>query len=131
MNDIELSFPGGMRVDARIGQWTIRTDQAKESGGDESAPEPYQTFLASLATCSGIYVLRYLQVRDLPTEGLRMTQRHSFNEKTHRLEEVEVDIHLPAGIPEKHRRPIERAVKLCAVKRAMEDPPRFRVQLHG
>ncbi|MBW2050564.1 MAG: osmotically inducible protein OsmC, partial [Deltaproteobacteria bacterium] len=51
---VEVSFPGGKRVDAQIGGFTIKTDQSRDNGGDESAPEPFQLFLASIATCAGI-----------------------------------------------------------------------------
>lgn len=127
MNDIEISFPGNMKVDARVGQWHIQTDQARESGGDESAPEPYTLFLVSLATCAGIYALRYLQTRDLPSAGLRLVQRQEFDEKTHRLTRVELEIHLPPGLDERHRKPIERSAAKCAVKRTLENPPEFLV----
>ncbi|RME21693.1 MAG: osmotically inducible protein OsmC [Deltaproteobacteria bacterium] len=126
--DIEVSFPGGMKVDAKAGRWVISTDQSEKSGGSETAPEPYTLFLASLATCAGIYVLRYLQVRGLPTEGLKLVQRHAFDEKKHRLQKVELEITLPAGIEEKHRKAIERTAASCAVKRTIENPPLFEVK---
>ena len=55
--EIEVSFPGGKRVDATFGGFTIRTDQPVSAGGQGSAPEPSALFLASLATCAGIYVV--------------------------------------------------------------------------
>src|SRR5512140_2369253 len=68
---IEISFPGGKRVDAQFGPHLIRTDQSAEAGGEGSAPEPYSLFLASLGTCAGIFVLSFCQKRGLATEGLR------------------------------------------------------------
>jgi len=57
---VEVSFPGGTKIDAQIGEFMINTDQATANGGDESAPEPFQLFLASIATCAGIYALSFL-----------------------------------------------------------------------
>src|SRR5215471_4208280 len=59
--DIEVSFPGGKRVDAQVGEFAIRTDQPEALGGAGTAPTPYDLFLASLATCAGIYVLGFCQ----------------------------------------------------------------------
>ena len=35
---VEVSFPDGKKIDAKIGEFTINTDQAVANGGDESAP---------------------------------------------------------------------------------------------
>ena len=73
---IEVSFPGGKRVDARVGGFTMATDQPTELGGDGSAPAPFDLFLASIATCAGIYVLGFCQARGLATDGLALVQHH-------------------------------------------------------
>jgi ribosomal protein S12 methylthiotransferase accessory factor len=57
--EMTISFPGGKRVDAHLMGRTIQTDQAREAGGDGSAPEPYTLFLSSIGTCAGIYVLGF------------------------------------------------------------------------
>jgi ribosomal protein S12 methylthiotransferase accessory factor len=49
---INVSFPGGKKVIAQMGDKLIATDQSVESGGEGSAPEPFTLFLASLATCA-------------------------------------------------------------------------------
>ncbi len=41
--NISVSFPGGKRVDAHLGDRTIQTDQSLAHGGDGSAPEPFET----------------------------------------------------------------------------------------
>jgi uncharacterized OsmC-like protein len=75
MEDIEVSFPGGKRVDARIGAFVVHTDQPAGLGGNGSAVAPFDLFLASLATCTGTYVLAFCQARGLPMEGLLLRQR--------------------------------------------------------
>lgn len=72
MNDIHLTFPGGKRVEATIGRHHIVTDQSAAHGGDDSAPEPFELFLASLATCAGLYVSSFCQTRGIPTEWLEL-----------------------------------------------------------
>ena len=52
---IDVQFPGGKKIDAKIGDVLINTDQSVMAGGEGSAPEPFQLFLASIATCAGIY----------------------------------------------------------------------------
>lgn len=126
--EMEISFPGGKRVDARAGTLVIGTDQSVQSGGGGTAPEPYMLFLASMGTCAGIYVLGFCQSRGLPTEGLRLTQRMEWNAVSHKLEAVHLTVHLPEGFPEKYKEAVVRAADQCAVKRAIQDPPEFVVR---
>ena len=122
---MNITFPGGKRVDASAGSVTIASDQSAESGGEGSAPEPYTLFLASLGTCAGIYVLRFCQSRGLSTEGLALTQTMEWDEAAHKLSRVRLDIHLPRGFPDKYRDAVIRAADQCAVKRTILEPPEF------
>jgi len=49
-----VSFPAGKRADAQFKGFTIQTDQSPRGGGEGSAPEPFDLFLASIATCAGV-----------------------------------------------------------------------------
>ena len=44
---IVVTFPGGKRVDAQVGAFTIATDQPAAAGGADSAPAPFDLFRAS------------------------------------------------------------------------------------
>jgi putative redox protein len=127
--NIHVTFPGGKRVDAALkGKgFVVRTDQSKINGGDGTAPEPYQLFLASIAACAGAAVLSFLRARDLPTEGLELVQRQEYDATGKQLAKVRLSVAVPAGFPERYRPALVRAANLCAVKRAMTSPPEFEI----
>lgn len=127
--DIDVTFPGGKRVDAQVGSYTVHADQPPELGGEASAPAPYDLFLASLATCAGIYALGFCQARSLPTEGLRLRQHVEFDPGTHLATAVRLEVTPPEGFPEKYRPALERAVTSCKVKKTLAAPPTLTVQL--
>jgi hypothetical protein len=54
--ELVIDFPGGAKVDAHFGSYTVKTDQPPAGGGDGSAPTPFGVFLASIGACAGIYV---------------------------------------------------------------------------
>ncbi len=62
---MEIVFPGNKKVNARYRGFTIETDQAREEGGDGSAPEPFDLFLSSMGTCAGIYVVYFVRKETL------------------------------------------------------------------
>jgi len=125
--DIKISFPGGKRVDASFGDRVVKTDQSPAHGGAGSEPEPFELFLASLATCAGVYVLGFCQAREIPTEGIEITQHHEFDAETHRLTKVRIDISVPAGFPEKYVPALERVAAKCTVKRVIQEAPTFEI----
>ena len=125
--EMVIDFPGGARVDAHFGPHTVYTDQPPMGGGTGSAPTPFATFLASLGTCAGIYVLGFCQQRGLPTEGIRIIQRMKSSPFTGMVEQVDLEIQVPPEFPEKYRPALIRAADLCAVKKHFENPPKFEI----
>jgi len=124
---IDVSFPGGKRVDATIGGMMIRTDQTVENGGAETAPEPFQLFLASIATCAGIYALEFCKARELSSEGMALTMHCEWDEKKHAIEKMTIDLKLPPGFPDRYRKAIVRVMDLCSVKKHILNPPEFAI----
>lgn len=127
-SEMIVTFPGGKRVDTRIGAHEIRTDQPAANGGTDTAPSPFQLFLAAIGTCAGIYVAGFCQKRDLPTEGIRIRQRNHLDPETGVLARVELDIEVPPGFPEKYREALVRVADQCAVKKAIQAQPVFEVR---
>ena len=125
--EMDITFPGGARVEARFGPYTVSTDQPPKGGGEGSAPTPFALFLASLGTCAGIYVLEFLRRRGLPWDGVTLKQHVRSNPETGMVEEVGLDIRLPAEFPEQYLPAIARSAELCAVKKHLEHPPRINV----
>jgi putative redox protein len=118
-----IDFPGGARVDAHFGDFVVPTDQPPSGGGQGSAPTPFATFLSTIGTCAGIYVLGFCRQRGLPTEGIRLVQRMQVDPATHLVNDVQVTIELPAGFPEKYADAVVRSAEQCAVKKHFEHPP--------
>jgi putative redox protein len=123
-----VNFPGGKKVDATFNGFTFRTDQAVHSGGDASAPQPFDMFLASIATCAGIYVKSFCDTRGIDTSTLEVRLRIVPDRKRGRIGTLGIDILLPEGFPEKWKKAVIRSADLCAVKQHMLEPPKFEVQ---
>ncbi|OQY93006.1 MAG: osmotically inducible protein OsmC [Anaerolineae bacterium UTCFX2] len=121
--EMTIDFPGGARVDAHFGGFTVQTDQPPAA----AAPTPFATFLASIGTCAGIYVLGFCQQRGLPTEGIRIIQRIHANPLNGMIGKIDLEIQVPAAFPEKYLPALVKSAELCAVKKHLEQPPRFDV----
>ena len=120
-----IDFPGGARVDAHFGPYTVNTAQPPQGGGDGSAPTPFAVFLSSMGTCAGIYVLGFCRQRGLSTDGIRIVQRMHSNPVTGMVGKVDLEIQVPPDFPEKYRPSLVKSAELCAVKKHFEQPPVF------
>ncbi len=131
IKDITVSFPGGKRVDAHYDGRTVPTDQSVKNGGENSAPEPFDLFFVSMATCVGIYVLEFCTTRDLNTDGLDVHLYSTFDPEEKRYPKISIDITLPRGFPEKYKKAVWRTANLCTVKKHILTPPEFSITLDG
>lgn len=121
-----IDFPGGARVDAHFGPYTVPTDQPSMMGPG-SAPTPFAVFLSSIGTCAGIYVLGFCQQRGLPTDGVRIVQRVHSNPMTGMVDTVDLEIQVPPSFPEKYYDALIRSADQCKVKKHFEKPPKFNI----
>ena len=117
---IEVGFPGGKRVDAGFKKFSVKTDQCKEEGGEGSAPEPFDYFFVSIATCAGIYALAFCEHRRLPTDGLKIQLTAERDERTKLFDPINIGLTLPRSFPDKYRDAIKRTINQCTVKRHIE-----------
>ena len=129
--ELNVRFPGGKRVDVEVGGFTIPTDQLPRDGGEASAPPPFYLFLGSIATCAGIYALGFCQSRNLSTEGLALSMDWDWDPKRAGPARALLRLRLPQGFPEHYRDGIVKAMELCAVKKNIQTPPEFRIEVEG
>lgn len=118
---LDVSFPGGKKVNAKIGDFLICTDQSVKRGGEASAPEPFDLFLASIATCAGIFALGFCQSRHIDSTGLGLRMECDQDPVKKLFTHLRFHLVLPPGFPDKYRPGIEKAIGLCAVKRHITD----------
>ena len=94
-----IAFPGGAKVDAHFGSFTVSTDQPPAGGGEGPAPTPFEIFLASIGTCAGVYVSGFCRQRGIPTDGIHIIQRSHSDRVTGLVEKIELEIQIPASFP--------------------------------
>ena len=127
MMRIEVDFPGNKKVNAKFRNFIVNTDQPIASGGENTAPSPFELFLASLATCAGIYANEFCVKRGINLEKLKIIQEVERSRGNGLLSNVTLNVEVPGDFPEKYKDALIRTVSLCTVKRVIQDPPEFNV----
>ncbi|MBC2703527.1 OsmC family protein [Desulfobacula sp.] len=116
MGGFKVTFPNNKKIDVEFNNFKIKTDQSKENGGDETAPEPFDVFISSLGACAGIYAKSFCDVRKLPTSNMHIFVDVLFNEGKKLMDQVNITLHVNQHFPEKYIKPIIKAMNGCAVK---------------
>ena len=125
--EMKVTFPGEKRVTASYKGLVIETDQPVYQGGEGSAPAPFDLFLASIATCSGWYVLSFCQQRKISLDGASVIMKTERDTQKKMIVKITIIVQLPPDFPEKYKNAVIKAINLCAVKKHMENPPVFEV----
>ena len=118
---IEVYFDGGRKVNASINDFTVKTDQGRQSGGEGSAPEPFTLFLASIATCAGVYVQAFCTQREIPIDDITLSMEYKTDPVAKMISEIVIDIKVPFDFPEKYESAVIKAASNCAVKRNLSE----------
>jgi ribosomal protein S12 methylthiotransferase accessory factor len=124
---MEITFDGGKVITAHAHGHSIKTDQPIKSGGGNTAPSPFELFLASIGTCAGIYVKSFCDNRKIPTDKIKIIQRTEFSKETGLPVAITIDIQLPADFPEKYKASVISVAELCKVKKTILNPPVFQI----
>lgn len=114
-------------VTAKLDDHLIITDQPVDNGGGNTAPAPFDLYLASIGTCAGIYVKSFCDRRNIPTDGIKIVQNIEYDPLKRLPSRISLDIKIPAGFPEKYKEAVINAAELCAVKKSIADPPKFEI----
>jgi putative redox protein len=119
-----IDFPGGLKVDAHFRGHTVETDQPPA----DSAPMPFELFLASIGTCAGIYVLGFCKQRRPAHRGHPHHSAQPRQPATGLMDNIELEIQVPPTFPEQYHAALIRSAELCKVKKTLEHPPTFEVK---
>ena len=127
-SELIVTLPGQRRVDVKIGAHVVHTDQPLSNGGEDTAPSPFDVFLASLGACAGIFIQGFCAKRDIAFDQVRLTERPLFGADGG-LTSVDFEIEVGPTFPEKYHGALVRVVEQCSVKRAIDAHPVFRTTL--
>ncbi len=126
---IDINLLDGQKLQASFGKHQIVSDQSINAGGDESQPEPFDYFLASMPLCAAFFIRRFCQQRDISTEGISLSQEHSSVGDDKYKKHFSIKVNLPENFPEKYKKAVLAAAETCTVKKVIQAMPEFSIEI--
>ena len=90
-------------------------DQAANvPGGEDRGPSPLDVMSVAVAACAHYFAAAYLHARGLSPEGLTVeVTAEKERVPVSRIGRLQLKVHLPAGLDERHVAGVGRAIKSC------------------
>ncbi len=126
--ELKVTLEGGKKVSTQIGNHRIMTDQPEKNGGGNSAPAPYDLFLASIGTCAGFYIQAYCENKKIDTSGIEISLSVTRDDKK-AINGFITTIHVPDSMPAKLHNALAKVASQCAVKKTIMSGPEFIVKV--
>jgi uncharacterized OsmC-like protein len=116
---------------ARFGAHELVFDQpAPVPGGEDRGPSPLDVMSVSVAACAHYFAAAYLFARGLSPDGLTVeASAEKDRVPVSRIGRLDLKVHVPAGLDQKHVAGIERAIKTCPAYGTLLHPPSVAISI--
>lgn len=126
--ELKVTLEGNKKVSTHVGNHLIMTDQPEKFGGSNSAPAPYDLFLASIATCAGFYIQSYCENKGIDSTSIEITLKPTHHQTSKAVTGFVTTIKVPEEFPSNLRGALKKVAEQCAVKKTIMNNPNFVVE---
>jgi putative redox protein len=95
-------------------------------GYDEGMTPP-ELLLASLGSCAAYYAVDYLERNKIARDAVRTRVTAEKVKAPFRLDNFKIEVEVPGGLDETHRKGLEEAVHRCLIHNTLLYPPKMEV----
>lgn len=135
MAQITAKLTSGMAVQMSNGRHVWNADEPLEAGGTDTAPNPYELLLGSLAACTCVTISWYCQHKKIPLESVSTTYDFS---RVHAddckdcdipdkgfIEKITSNVHIEGDFDEAQRKRLAQIAQRCPVHKTLAHGVKF------
>lgn len=126
----------GLRQVISIGPHQLLADEAREAGGNDEGPDPYEYLLASLGACTNMTLRMYANHKGWPLKQVETTLSHSKSyaadcehceQPTAMIDHIERRIALFGELSDEQRKRLLEIANHCPVHRTLTS----KIEIHS
>jgi uncharacterized OsmC-like protein len=127
---VRVTYEGGDRLRVSVREHSVLTDQPVDGGGEDLGPTPTELLVGSLVSCMGFFAERFLKRNHFDTTGLELNATFTSSaDRPFRVSEVQVEVTVPGGTPDRMLEPLRRVIDACTVHNTLRQEPDVRLTL--
>lgn len=123
MLEATVDYLGSVQFEVKARKHSVVSDQPEENGGFDEGMTPPELMLASLGSCAGFYAVDYLKRQKIAAEGTKVRVTADKAKNPARLDNFRIEVDVPAGLSDEHRKGVEEAVHRCLIHNTLLHPP--------
>jgi uncharacterized OsmC-like protein len=129
MLEATVDYLGSVQFEVKARKHSVVSDQPEDNGGFDEGMTPPELMLASLGSCAGFYAVDYLKRQKIAAEGTKVRVTADKAKNPARLDNFRIEVDVPAGLSDEHRKGVEEAVHRCLIHNTLLHPPTISLEV--
>ena len=127
--EMKIAYRGGKKFLVACRGHQLIVDQPAEKEGHDEGMTPPEIFVASIATCMGVYVANYCKNVGLNPNDMLISVQWEQATNPARIGSIRVEIKLPKMESREREDAILKVAEHCLVHNSILQPPKVEIQL--
>ena len=111
---LEAKYIDAKKVEVRVNNYIIHTDMPREAGGDNSAPNPFEMFMASFLACQAVFAMSYVEKNGMKKEDFSFRAEPVYDDKG-LITKMTTIVKIPSAFPADKEATFINVLKTCKV----------------
>ena len=127
MEKLKVDYLNGRSFEASVRNHKFQIDLPLAAKGKDTGPTPPELFVASLASCIGMYLVFYCEKAKLDPAGI--TIEANYEKTADRIEKISVEFFLPSAQSEQERKEAMEWAEKCLIHNTIQHKPEIKITL--
>ena len=111
---LEAKYIDAKKVEVRVNNYIVHTDMPREAGGDNSAPNPFEMFMASFLACQAVFAMSYVEKNGMKKEDFSFRAEPVYDDKG-LITKMTTIVKIPSAFPADKEATFINVLKTCKV----------------
>ncbi|MBQ4493197.1 MAG: OsmC family protein [Elusimicrobiaceae bacterium] len=111
---LEAKYVDAKKVEVRVNNYIVHTDMPREVGGDNSAPNPFEMFMASFLACQAVFAMAFVEKNNMKKEDFSFRAEPVFDDKG-LISKMTTIVKIPSDFPTEKEATFINVLKTCKV----------------
>ncbi|MBI5788093.1 MAG: OsmC family protein [Candidatus Schekmanbacteria bacterium] len=127
--EMKIAYKGSKKFLATCRGHQMIIDLPEDQEGSDAGMTPPETFVASLGSCMGVYILNYCRnVKINPTDMLISVDWEK-GANPARISHIKVNVKIPRMTQEDRKEALIKVAEHCLVHNTIHNPPKVEIEL--
>ncbi len=111
---LEANYTGKKRVEVKVNNYKVYTDMPIDFGGESSAPNPFEMFMASFIACQAVFAMAFVEKNGMKKEDFSFRAEPVFDDKG-LITKMTTIVKIPSDFPQDKEAHFINVLKTCKV----------------